>query len=308
MKQKKVIFRLVFVCILAFLILMGYFLWQYISVMMVDKSWIRDFGFQEGEVYHLSLDAQGCPLIPVKIANNKIPFIFDSGCSSGFLVTTLLENKIDYTVLGQTEQLNRDGSHRGWSKTVRINEFSVFGENHVDVETTLADWKMISSNKFNGLIGLKYFLSQVITLDYTGRKIAVTNHSVDYNKLDKKKYLVLPLLKSNQDDQRNLLFFEAEFNGEPITVYLDTGKNYSYLNNSDSTNSMGTGKPITKRDISIVLNNMKLPLKGVLEANLAQVADLPHPVTVELNSDQIKKNNLLITIDLITQHIIFRKM
>lgn len=307
MKHKKLIFSLSSLLILAFLITGGYLLFQYIPVLTADKSWIQDFGYQEEEVHDLSLDRAGCPVIPIKIAGNEIPFTFDTGSNPGFLLTNLMEKKVDYTLLGQTEQLYRDGSHRGWSKTVRLNEFSVFGKSHVDVETTLADWEMFSSDKFNGLIGLKYFSSQVITLDYTGRKIAVTSHSIDYNKLDKKKYVVLPLLKSNQDGQKNLLFFEATFDGEPITIYLDTGKNHSYLHNSESTYSPGAGKPNTpKRDITIVMNDMKLVLKGVLEANLAQAADLPHPVTFELNSDQIKKNNLLVTIDLISQRIIFR--
>lgn len=282
---------------------------QYISLLAADKSWIQDFGYREDEVHILSLDRAGCPTIPVTIEGNEHPFIFDTGNNPGFLLTSLLEKKVDYTLLGQTEQLNRDGSYRGWSKTVRLNEFTVFGKSYADIETTLADWKMFSSQKFNGLIGLKYFPSQVITLDYTGRKIAVTSQPIDYSKLDMKKYVVLPLLKSKQDGQSNLLFFEAALNGEPITVYLDTGKNHSYLHNPDSTYRPGAGKPNTqKKDITIMLNDMKLPLKGVLEANLTQADGLPHPVTIELNSDQIKKNNLLITIDLINQHIIFRRL
>lgn len=309
MKHKKLIFSLSTVLILAFLIIGGYFLFQYISVLTEDKSWIQDFSYQEDEVHNLSLDRAGCPIIPITIKGNRIPFIFDTGNNPGFLLTNLLEKKVDYTLLGQTEQLNRDGSHRGWSKTVRVNEFSVFGKSHTDVKTTIADWDMFSSEPFNGLIGLKYFSSQVITLDYTGRKIAVTSRAIDYSKLDANKYVVLPLLKSNQDGQDNLLFFEATFNGGPISVYLDTGKSLSYLYNPDSTYSPGTGKPNTsKRDITITLDNMKLPLEGVVEAKLAQVSDLPHPVTIELNSDQIKKNNLVITIDLIRHRIIFRRV
>lgn len=286
----------------------GYFSFRYISVLTADKSWIQDIGYQEDEVYDLVLNSVGCPVIPITIEGDEFPFIFDTGCNDGLYLTNLLDNNVDYTLLGKTEELNRDGSHRGWSQFIQLNEFSVFGKSYADVEATLADWEMFSSDKFNGLIGPKYFSSQVITLDYIGRKIAVTSHAIDYNKLDMKKYVVLPLLKSEQDYQKNLLFFEAVFNEEPITVYLDTGKNHSYLHNPDSTYSPGIGKPNTpKRDITIVMNDMKLLLKGVLEANLAQIADLPHPVTIELNSDQIKKNNLLVTIDLISQHIIFRR-
>lgn len=305
LKLKKVAIPLFILPILALSIIGGYFLFQTIVVLAADKSWIQDFGYQEDEVHNLSFDALGVPDIPVIIAGSEIPFTFDTGCDSGFLLTSLLEKKADYTLLGQTEQLNRDGSHRGWSKTVRLNGFSVFGESYSDIETVLADWKMFSSEKFNGLIGLKYFSSKVITLDYIGRKIAVTSNPIAYNQLDPQKYVVLPLLKSQQYE--NLPFFEAALNGDPIIVYLDTGKNHSYVHNPDSAYTAAPGNP-PKQDIVIALNDMNLPLKGISEVRLAQVADLPHTVAIELNSDQIRKNKLLITIDLISQKIIFRRL
>lgn len=52
-------------------------------------------------------------MIPIEFDKEKHYFNFDTGCSSNIVVTNVLENKIDYTILGKTEQLNRDGSHRG---------------------------------------------------------------------------------------------------------------------------------------------------------------------------------------------------
>lgn len=295
--------------IVLILITGGYFSFQYILMVTADKSWIQDFGYQQEEIYDLSLDRLGCPAIPVSIEGHTFPFTFDTGCSSGFLLTSLLEGKIDYTLVGQTEQLNRDGSHRGWSKAVLLKEFTVFGNKHTNIETTLADWEMFSSAKFNGLIGLKYFSSQVVTLDYTGRKIAVTNRPIDYSKLDTEKYVILPLHQSEQDGLGNHLFFEATLNDAPITVYLDTGKNHSYLHHELSDFRPSAGKPSApKRNAAILLGDMELPLNGLIEANLAQVDDLPYPIAIELNSDQIQKNNLLITIDMITRHIVFRRL
>lgn len=118
----------------------------------------------------------------------------------------------------------------------------------------------------------------------------------------------MPLLKSNQRGLEHLLFFEVMLNEEPVIVYLDTGKNHSYIHSPNSTCSPGTGKPDElKKNITISFNDMRLSLNGVLEANLAQVSDLPHPLAIELNSNQILANNLLITIDLITQQIILRR-
>ena len=291
------------------LVIGGYFLFPYFLTVTADKSWVQDFSYQKEEIYDLSLDNLGCPTIPISIEGSKFPFTFDTGCSSGLLLTSSLEGKIDYTLLGQTEQLNRDGSHRGWSKSVLLKEFTVFGKEHTQIETTLADWNMFSSVRFNGLIGLEYFLSQVVTLDYTGRKIAVTNHPIDYSKLDMKKYVVLPLYQSTQRGLKNLLFFEATLSGEPVTVYLDTGKNHSYLHNENSVFRVGPEEPgMLKKDVTLLLDNMELPLSGLTEVNLAQADDFAYPIMVELNSDQIQKNRLLITLDMITRHIIFRRL
>ena len=69
-----------------------------------------------------------------------------------------------------------------------------------------------SSHKFNGNIGQAYFKSKVITLDYVGRKIAVSSNPIDCTKLDTNKYVVLHLYKTTTKGQEDLLFFEAEYN------------------------------------------------------------------------------------------------
>ncbi len=167
---------------------------------------------------------------------------------------------------------------------------------------------MYSSQKFNGNIGLAYFKSKVITLDYEGHKIAVSNNPIDYSKLDCNKYVVLPLYRTTHKGHEDLLFFEGEYNNEPIIVYLDTGKNYSYLYNPNCNNSIGQ-KPTKLFNIPLKIGNLNLTLKNITEANNFEQEDgLPYQTMVELNSDQIWQCNLLVTLDLIDQKIIFRRL
>ncbi|MFT4144033.1 MAG: hypothetical protein QM644_06205 [Mobilitalea sp.] len=183
----------------------------------------------------------------------------------------------------------------------------VFGETFKNVNTSIADWSMFSSSRFNGLIGLSYFDSKVITLDYEGHKIGISGKPIDYTKLKEDKYEVLPLYKATSQGQQDLLFFEAEYNNQPIIVYLDTGKNYSYLYNPDCDCSMGE-KPTDFFDVPLKLGSLELTLKDITEVNdIAQADGLPYLTMIELNSDQIWKCKLLVTIDLIEQKIIFRK-
>ncbi len=273
-----------------------------------EEDWIDTFGFLNSQVYELEFNEIGCPMVPVMIGDKTVPLFFDTGCSSGLTLTDVLEDSIDYELIGQTEQLNRDGSHRGWSKKITLDQFSVFGKEFTDITTTMVDWEMISSKEFQGLLGIKYFDASVITLDYAKRKIAINSQPIDYVSLDNDQYVVLPLLKTSNQMQENLLFFEASYQGEDIVVYLDTGKNHSFVHNPDSTYAPGAGRPqkVIKK-LTLQIQDMEVTLSDVYEANLAQAEGLPNSIYLELNSDQLLRNGMVFTIDLIEDKIIFRR-
>ena len=285
-----------------------YFIQRFALILLADKTWIIDLGYEDNEIHKLTFYSMGnrsCPEIPLQVENKILKLIFDTGCGTGLQFTNVVEDKIDYTLLEKTEALNRDGSHLGWNKGIKIDEMKVFGEQFNNINTSIAD--LSSSSKFDGLIGLSYFDSKVITLDYTGHRIGISSNRIDYTKLDKDKYVVLPLYKTTSQDQHDLLFFEAEYNNQPIIVYLDTGKNYSYLYNPNCSSSMGD-KPTKYFNIPLKIGGLELTLKDITEANdIAQAKGLPYSTMIELNSDQIWKCKLLVTIDLIEQKIIFRK-
>jgi hypothetical protein len=284
---------------------------KYIPVYLEDKSWITDLGYEEKEVHKLTFNWPGersCPEIPVRVGNSEYILGFDTGCGAGVFFTNVIENKIDCTFLSKAEALNRDGTHRGWDKRVIVNDIEVFGNTYHNIETVISDWSLYSSEEFNGTIGLAYFKSKVITLDYKGQRIAVSSNAIDYTKLDSDKYIVLPLYKTTSNGQQDLPFFEAEYNNEPIIVYLDTGKNYTYLYNPDCNHTM-EDIPTKLFDVPIKIGSMELMLDDITEVNnIAQANGLPYPTMLELNSDQIWKCNLLITLDLIDQKIIFRRL
>jgi len=285
--------------------------YRHFKIQFADSSWIADLGYEDNEIYKLTFHLIGdrsCPEIPVVIGNTEHRLLFDTGCGSGIFFTNVLEDKIRYTLLGESEEFNRDGSQRGWSKGVIVDEFAVFGDTYNDIETTISDWTMFSSIKFNGAIGLAYFKSKIITLDYSGHRIAVSSNPIDYSKLNLDEYVVLQLHKSTSQGQEALPFFEAEYNDEPVIVYLDTGTNYSYMYNPNSEHSMAD-KPKDFLNVPLKIGHAEIMLHDVVEVNdIAQADGLPYPTMIELNSDQLWKCNLLVTFDLIEQKIIFRKL
>lgn len=305
-EMKKIKNKVVTVVSIILIVAITVIIVPYVKIFMADRTWISDFGYQSEEIHDLSFDSLGCPEIETEINSAKYCLTFDTGCERGLALTEHLDGKVDYTVLSQAEELNRDGTHKGWSKDIMLDEFSVFGQKYTDVQTSMIPWSMTSDKPYNGLIGVAYFQSKVITLDYTGHRIGIMDRPIDYETLDKEKYIVLPLYKNH--GQENLLFFEASVKDEPVMVYLDTGKNYSFIQDVTSKISIGDKPKGFDTDVNILIGDMELTLKDIVRVNnMAQGETLPYPVEVELNSDQIKKLNLLITIDLINQKIIFAR-
>ena len=301
----------IYLVIILIILGFGYLGYKYIPIISADDTWINDLGYEKNKIHKLTFNWPGdrsCPEVPVVINGKTYKLGFDTGCGVGIFFTDIMDDKLNYKLLGKTEALNRDGSHRGWNKSIIIDEFTIFGDTYKDIKTTISNWSMYSSKKFNGTIGLEYFKSKRVTLDYRGHRIAVSNNPIDYDNLNLDKYIVLPLYKSTSKNQNTLPFFKAEYKGKPVIVYLDTGKNYSYLYNPDSIGSMAD-KPNKFTDISISIGKTNLMLKDITEINdMAQAKGLPFPTMIELNSDQLWKNNLIVTFDLIEQKIIFKRV
>lgn len=91
-----------------------------------QSAWIKDLQFEDSEVYDLTFHLSGersCPQIPISVGSDEYPLMFDTGCGSGIFFTDMMQDKLEFTLIGETEALNRDGSHRGWSKDVVVNKF-----------------------------------------------------------------------------------------------------------------------------------------------------------------------------------------
>lgn len=298
------------ICLIVGLLILCLEIVRIIYIKSADTYWIKDLGYDADELYTLKLDKAGCPLIPVYFGGEIYYFNFDTGCSSDIIVTNVLENKIDYTISEQIEQLNRDGSHRGWSYGLSINELVLFNRVYNDLNCSMIDWKMSSSYKFNGLIGTVLFKDMVVTIDYRAHMIGVSEKTLDYSGLPKEQYAVVPILHTQTDGQESLVFFECKLNDENVIVYIDTGKNISYIHNPDSGYIIGasTDKPNTACVKAVIdVENMSLELQNVYEANLPQYSDFAYPVAMELNSDQFMKNDIIITFDFKNNNVIFLK-
>lgn len=302
-------YRYIIGCILsaALLILLFLFIRKITYIYFVDTSWVSDFGYRDDEIGSLKLDKAGIPQFPVSIDNHTYHFSFDTGCASGFVVTDALQDKIEYSLLGQMEELNRDGSHRGWSYRICLSRIGILNQEYSDIICSMIDWKMSSSYQFSGLLGPELFRGCLVTLDYRAHKAGVRS-TADYDLENMENYAVVPMLHTNIPGQESLIFFECRVNGRDGIAYVDTGKNISYLHNADSDYIIGQSskKPKTAiTDADIMIDGVTFRLSGLYEANMPQEYDFGHPVIIEMNSDQFIQNDIVVTFDFINGYVLF---
>lgn len=260
-------------------------------------SWIQDFNYNENQIHDFAVSfLNPCPSISVGLNGIDVELLFDTGCGAGLFLTTAIEGKINYQITGRTTEYNADGTFRGEGKNVLISRMTVFNDEYPDVPASLAEWKMYGFFRNNGGIGLEYFDNKIITLDYKHKKIAVSNEAIDYDKLQKDKYNVLPLLSSDADKENELLFFQGEVNGLKSTIYLDTGSSRSFINVEEGTGRVAGIKMGNKmyQFSRRKLKNDKIGLQGHFE----------YPVRFAINSDILKTYHFVVTIDKIQNNLI----
>lgn len=258
-------------------------------------EWIKDLNYKENQVHDISFGLfNPCPSIPISINDKEIKLLFDTGNADGLLLTTAIKGKVDYIITGKSTALNADGTYRGDGNTILLKNISVFGDEYSNVNTTLTNWRMYGFFKTNGTIGMEYFNNKIVTLDYKNKKIAVSDNAIDYSKFPKNKYTIVPLISPILSNEKDLLFFQGEVNGEKSTIYLDTGSTRSFVNLE--------GNKVKNAELK--LGDKEYKLKDLKLGEIGLKDKFEYPLRLAINSDLLKLNHFVITIDKIKNNLI----
>lgn len=258
--------------------------------------WVSDMNYNKAQIFSVSIGLLNpCPKIGAEISGKEVELLFDTGNADGLFITTALKGKVDYSITGSIQAFNADGSFRGDGNSILIKRVKIFEDEYFDVASTLTDWKMYGFFKNNGAIGLGYFKNKVVTLDYKNKKIAVSDTILDYSKLQEDRYSVIPLIRSEAENEKDLLFFEGNVDGERSTIYLDTGSSRSFVNSKNKNT-----------DVEVKLGNKTYEFnrKKLLTDKIEFQDEFNYPLRFALNSDLLKANHFILTIDLIQDNII----
>ena len=270
------------------------------------RQWAQDLGYGDTQLYPLTLSASGCPFVEVDVSGTKLPLMLDSGNAGGILITNQAPS-IPHRVEERTEELNADGSHRGESFRIRVEKVSVLGEVFKNVAGGLSNWQIFSSEPFDGLVGLDFFLNRRLTLDYRSRRVGVTAAPLP-EKLDPKRYLSVDLIEPPKG-QGHILYARAKVNGREAIVYLDTGYNVSFI---DPTFAEGlarverSGKFKAFRErVPMELGGHTFILDDLRESEVRRGTGFELPVALALGSDVLSR--FIVTIDLRAKKLILAR-
>ena len=261
------------------------------------RQWPRDLGLHEADLHPLSLNPLGCPVIEASISGRPLSLMFDTGTAQGFMITNSAP-PVSYRLLGRGGELNADGSPRGESSRILVERLSVLGEEFTNAEGSLADWKMFSSHPFSGTVGLEFFLTRRVTLDYRAGKVGVTASPLP-EKLDARRYIGLDLVAPPRS-QGHVLYVRARVNHRNAIIYLDTGTNVSFIDPQFSQDLERVERPgrfkVFRQSVPLVLGGQSFLLNDLREAPISRGPGFDLPVALTIGSDLLSQ--FIMTIDL----------
>lgn len=306
MRKSKLIvragYRLVSRLILSFICVV-----QLFSIGQTLPDWTKRLDYRPDELHPIRLQINFIPLVEVKVNGSPLWVKFDTGCSTGFSLTSAVEDKIEHTVTGTSTERNPDGSYRGETTLATIDSLEVFGDIYTPVKTSFTDWRIFSTLKFNGLLGLKYFKAKRVTLDYKRKIIGISKRSFFYEENKDDSRSVVPLLEAT-GGQAGLIYVLGKVRGHPTVFYLDTGSSASFIDPSmlNPTDIIKGKRYLFTENINMTIGDMDFTVKELrVQEQRREGADFEYLQTVKLGSDVLK--NFLITIDKITNQLMLQK-
>jgi hypothetical protein len=212
--------------------------------------------------------------------------------------------EVPHRAEGHTEELNADGSHRGESVQIRVSTLSVLGQQFRDVSGTMADWRMFSSEPYDGTVGLDFFRDRRVTLDYRSQQVAVSASPLP-DDLDRRRYVMLDLIHPPKSQGR-ILYARARVNGRDAIVYFDTGYNVSFIDPAFAAGLPLVERPgkfrVFREHVPVELGGRTFVLDELREDPIRRGEGFDRPVALILGSDVL--SHFIVTLDIRARKLI----
>ncbi len=269
-------------------------------------NWAERYDYRPDELHPIKLQTNSIPLVEVRVDGSPLWVIFDTGCSTGFSLTSAVEEKIAHKVTGKSKERNPDGSYRGETTLATIASLEVFGAKYAPVETSFSDWRIFSSLKFNGLLGLRYFKNKRVTIDYQSKIIGVSSRPLVHRASEDFPMAEVPLLQVS-GSQADLVYVLGKVKGRPTVIYLDTGSSASFIDPGilDADDIKKDKNRLLAENVEMSIGGLSFTVKRLRVQEQKRGVSFEYPQTVKLGSDVLK--DFLLTIDKIPTRLIIQK-
>ncbi len=252
--------------------------------------------YSPNEIHTLYFDnVFSVPEIIVNFENNAFPLSLDFGSSGNITITTALAKLVQYQITDTVNTYTADGQIRGQGFHVVIPSFRVFDSCFQNEQASLMDWSIYATHPFNGMIGLKYFNKNCITLSYKAKLLAVSSTSI-LSKISNNNSDLITL--ENYSMHPYGVHFKGKVNNEVVIVYFDTGKSASFVHSG----LLPSHEIATDKSGSYYQGTVEIAFgKTTFEIYYPRVKDVKRsidsslPVGIEVGSDILKY--FLLTID-----------
>jgi hypothetical protein len=294
---RKIAFGIVSWCILVYLSL---------GFGSQRTNWAERYDYRADELHPIKLQTNSIPLAEVRVDGSPLWVIFDTGCSTGFSLTSAVEAKIAHEVTGKSKERNPDGSYRGETTLATIASLEVCGAKYAPVETSFSDWRIFSSLKFNGLLGLRYFKNKRVTIDYQSKIIGVSSRPLVRRASEDFPMAEVPLMQAS-GNQADLVYVLGKVKTSPTVIYLDTGSSASFIDPGilDAGDIKKDKNRLLAENVEMSIGDLYFTVKRLRVQEQRRGVSFEYPQTVKLGSDVLK--DLLLTIDKISNRLIIQK-
>lgn len=258
--------------------------------------WQGRYNYNTDEVYNMEIDEYGLPHINVKVNNEDLSMIFDTGNLNGIMIELDKARQLRLTRVDSWDGSNYLEGASGKYSVFLASRISLLGK-------TWTNQRAYESKHdgYDGSIGPIYISKERVTLDYKNKLIGSGDSKDDFDKRDAS---IMEIIKS--DKYKGLIVVKGKVNGYEALIQINTGKNNTSIDprlvqqlNLTSTNE---GYVID----TITLGNYEFSVPNASKINLKPLDNgFEKPVLLCVGSDILSR--VVMTIDYKKNEVILNK-
>lgn len=259
-------------------------------------KWQERYNYNNNEVYNMNIDEYGLPHINVKVNNEDLSMIFDTGNLNGIMIELDKARQLRLTRIDSWDGSDYLEEASGKYSVFLASRISLFGKSWTNQRAYES-----KRDGYDGSIGPLYISKERVTLDYKNKFIGAGDSKYDFDKRDAS---IMQIVKS--DKYRGLIVVKGKVNGYEALIQINTGKNNTSIDprlikqlNITSTNE---GYVID----TITLGNYEFSVPNASNINLKPLDDgFDKPVLLCVGSDILSR--VVMTIDYKKNEVILNK-